>query len=514
MKSMSSGKTVSLWMATHDVPAFKALDTDLETDTVIVGAGIAGLTTAYVLAKKGVKVVVLEKGEILRGETERTTAHLAYALDDRWFEIQRVHGEEHAKLAAESHSRAIDFIEETVKKEKIDCDFLRVDGYLFPGEGEDPREIDDELEAAHAVGLKDVKKLDKPPLPGLSGPCLHFPNQGQFHPTKYLTALAKAAEKAGAKIFTNSTVAKLEEDKQPVKIKTADGKTVTATHLIVTTNAPINDNAAIFSKQAPYRTYVVGFQIKKDAIPPALFWDTMDPFHYVRTSSYDKTHDVLIVGGEDHKAGQADDMEERYKHLEAWSKKRFPEAEKVLFRWSGQVFITVDGLAMIGKKPGGEAWSFIATGDCGMGMTHGTIAGLLLADLATGTNHPWEETYDPSRMRLKSTTEFMKENANVAIHAVKDWVKGSEESKPIDIKPGSGAVMRDGTKKIALYRDDNGNFHACSAVCPHKGCIVQWNDGEKSWDCPCHGSRYEAKGEVLTGPTRGRLEALPDWKAE
>lgn len=494
-------------MDTHEVPDFHPLQENTEADVCIVGAGITGLTTAYLLSKKGVKVIVLDDGPILSGETERTTAHLSNAIDDRYFEIERVHGLECSKIAAESHSAAIDFIEHFVQTEHVDCDFLRLDGYLFLGPDQSADLLDKELEAARRAGLSGVERLTRVPLPNIEmGPCLRFPQQGQMHPTKYLSALAVKAVELGAQIFTHTHASDINEEQKPVIVHTGNGHAVRSQHVVVATNAPINDNVAIYSKQAPYRSYVIGVQIKKDAVPAALYWDTLDPYHYVRLQPFNETHDILIVGGEDHKTGHEDAMEKHLHALEQWTRVYFPAAEEILYRWSGQVFETLDGLAMIGKKPGGNEWSFIATGDSGMGMTHGTIAGMILSDLAVGSTHAWADAYDPGRFHMKSTTEFLKENADVGVTLVKDWVKPGEVDDPKKIKPGSGAVIRKGVSKIALYRDTDGKFHACSAVCPHKGCIVQWNDGEKSWDCPCHGSRYDAFGKVLTGPTIKDLE--------
>jgi glycine/D-amino acid oxidase-like deaminating enzyme/nitrite reductase/ring-hydroxylating ferredoxin subunit len=504
-------------MADRQLPEFPSLEKNLSCDICVIGAGIAGITTTYLLAKKGADVILLEKGRILRGETERTTAHLSNAIDDRYYEIDRIHGQDRMRLVAQSHSEAIEFIERAVKEEDIDCDFRRLDGYLFVGKGADPSELDKELDAVHRAGLLTVEKLPHLRVRDIDlGPCLRFPHQGQFHPTRYLSALALAAQKHGARIFTQSTVEGIEEDDQPVKIRVSGNHTVTAQKLIVTTNAPINDNVAIYSKQAPYRTFAIGFAIPKRSIQTALFWDTLDAYHYIRLKDGDPSdgHDVLIVGGEDHKTGQEDDMEKRLKNLEKWTRTHFPAVEEVMFRWSGQVFETADGLAMIGRKPLGKPWSFLATGDSGMGMTHGTIAGLMLSDMARGETHPWEDVYDPGRTRVGSLGKLLRENMNVGKVLVSDWVKPGEVQDPDEIKPGSGAVIRNGITKIALYRDDAGDFHACSAVCPHKGCIIQWNDGEKSWDCPCHGSRYSNTGEVLTGPTRSPLEPLPDWKKQ
>lgn len=513
----SSGTSTSVWMATQNIPDFPKLTKNIEAEICIVGGGIAGITTAYLLAKKGADVVLLEKGRILRGETERTTAHISNAIDDRYTEIERMHGQNGAKLAAEIFTELIDFIEQTIKEENIDCDFRRLDGYLFLGKGEEESSLDKELEAVHRAGLLTVEKLPRIPFDDFNlGSCLRFPKQAQFHPTRYVSALAKAAEKYGTRIFTDSGVETIEEDEQPVRIHVSGGCTVQARTLIVATNAPINDNPAIYGKQAPYRTYVVGMRVPKNSIPHALYWDTEDPYHYIRLAAESDRSDseILIVGGEDHKTGHADDMGARLKRLEQWARIHFPSVTDVVYTWSGQVFETADGLGLIGRKPFGKPWSFIATGDSGMGMSHGTIAGLLLSDLARGAHHPWENLFDPSRFKFGSTMKILKEGADVAGIVMKDFVRQSEVEKPGDIARGSGAVIRDGKTKIALYRDDEGKFHAHSAICPHKGCIVEWNNGEKSWDCPCHGSRYSATGEVLTGPTIKNLDPLPEWKTD
>lgn len=503
----TSRQTHSLWMDASR-PSYPSLTRDIDANVCIVGAGIAGLTTAYMLCKEGKSVVVLESKEIGGGETQRTTAHLSNALDDRLYEIERVHGIDGARMAVESHGKAIDLIEKIVADEGIDCDFKRVDGYLFCAPNQPRSIVDDELETAKRIGWKTVERLEKAPIDFDTGLCLRFPDQGQFHPIDYLTGLSRAVMKLGGRIYTHAHVSSIEEDQAPFIVKTSDGAAVRCAQLIVATNAPINDNASIYSKQAPYRTFVISLRVPAASVTPALYWDTLDPYHYVRVQADPQSdkHDLLIVGGEDHRSGAADDMDARHEKLEAWTRKRFPQAGEVRHRWSGQVMETLDGLALIGRKPHGNAQSYIATGDSGMGMTHGTIAGILLTDLIMDRHNPWAELYDPSRTPLKAVKEFMSENMDTAKHAVKDWVKGSEVKDDTDLKPGEGAVVRDGLKKIALYRDDDGTLHRLSAVCPHKGCIVSWNGGEQAWDCPCHGSRYDALGTVLNGPSRAPLE--------
>ena len=498
----TSGTTLSVWAATVDEPSTSPLGEDRKTNVCIVGAGIAGLTTAYLLAKEGQSVIVLDDGPIGGGMTSRTTAHLTHALDDRFYELERLFGEEGSRLAAESHSAAIDFIEQTVEDEKIDCEFERLDGYLFiPPDGR-LQVLDDELPAAHRAGLKKVKRLDRAPLDSFdTGPCLHFPNQGQFHPLKYLRALARAFESNGGKIFTGTHADVIEEG----KITTTNGYTILTNAVVVATNCPVNNRVTIHTKQAPYTTYVIGARVKRGSIPAMLLWDAPDDlsraYHYIRIQK-DKEFDVLIVGGEDHKTGQQHDGSQRWGKLEQWTRNRF-RIEGIEFRWSGQVMEPVDSLAFIGRNPGDEN-IFIATGDSGMGMTHGTIAGLLLTDQIMGRDNPWADLYDPSRKSLAAIKDFAQENINVAAQYTEALTPGEIESVD-EVKEDEGAILRKGLSKIAVYRDEDGVIHTISAVCVHLGCIVTWNGSEKTWDCPCHGSRFDALGTPINGPANTPL---------
>ena len=504
-----NGRTVSVWMRTGDTPRGGKLTADTEADMVVVGAGIAGMTTAYLLAREGKRVVVLDDGPVAGGETCRTTAHLSNALDDRYHVLEGHFGERGARLAAGSHTAAIDRIEEIVREEQIDCDFARLDGYLFVPPGESTEQLGEELRAAHRAGLVEVEYVERVPYEGYDfGQALRFPRQGQFHILKYIDGLARAFTRLGGRVFTGTHADEIESlDAENVRVKTSDGFTVSARACVVATNTPVNDRVAIHTKQAPYRTYVVGARVPKGSVPQMLFWDTPDPYHYVRVQSLEDS-DVLIVGGEDHKTGQADDMAERYRCLEEWSRERFPMIESVEFRWSGQVMETVDGLAYIGRNPMDKENVFIATGDSGHGMTHGTIAGILLTDLIMGRENPWAEIYDPSRKPFDAPVEYAKENLNVAAQYT-DLVTPGEISSPEEVRAGEGAILRRGLSKVAVYRDDAGALHERSAVCTHMGCVVRWNPGEKSWDCPCHGSRYHPEdGHVVNGPAiSGLVEA-------
>jgi len=498
------GRTESVWMRDGiAMPESAAIPDDAVADVCVVGAGIAGLTTAYLLARSGKSVIVLDQGHIGGGETERTTAHLSNAIDAGYIKIERLHGREGARLAAESHSAAIDTIERIVRSERLECDFHRMDGYLFAARPEDRYTLDEELAAAQRAGLSGVEHVARAPLNGFdTGPCLRFPRQAQFHPIKYLAGIARAYKREGGRLFTHTHVTSIAGGR-PAKIDTASGRIVTADRVVVATNTPINDLVAIHTKQMAYRTYAIGALIARGSVTPALFWDTGNPYHYIRLQPHDQTYDVLIVGGEDHKTGQADDMNARYARLIDWTRQRVHHVGPVAFQWSGQVMEPVDGLAYIGQNPGDEN-VFIVTGDSGMGMTHGTIAGLLLRDLILDRPNPWAGLYDPARKRLRAAMEYAAENLNTAVQYA-DWLGGSDTPSIAAIPPGSGAIVRDGLTKLAVYRDPDGALHTRSAVCPHLSCIVHWNPGEQTWDCPCHGSRFDPYGRVVNGPAMSDL---------
>jgi glycine/D-amino acid oxidase-like deaminating enzyme/nitrite reductase/ring-hydroxylating ferredoxin subunit len=494
-------------MATSDPTSSDPLAENTAANVCVVGAGIAGLTTAYLLAREGKKVIVLDDGPIGGGMTARTTAHLSNALDDRFYELERLFGEEGARLAAQSHTAAIDRVESIVGEEKIECEFERVDGYLFLPTNGKMKVLEDELPAAHRAGLTDVRRLDRAPLDSFdTGPCLHFPQQAQFHPMKYLMGLAQAIRREGGRIF-NGTHADEIEGGDGAHVTTSNGYTVTADSIVVATNTPVNDRFSIHTKQAPYTTYVIGAHIPKGSIPAMLLWDAPeDPYegyHYIRIESLDD-HDVLIVGGEDHKTGQQHDGAQRWGKLEQWTRNRFPMTGEIDFRWSGQVMEPIDCLAFIGRNPGDADNVFIATGDSGMGMTHGTIAGVLLTDLIVGRANPWTELYDPARKTLSATKDFAQENLNVAAQYTDLLTPGDVDSVD-EIRKGQGCVVRSGLSKAAAYRDEDGTLHTVSAICTHLGCVVTWNSAEKTWDCPCHGSRFDKLGSVINGPANKDL---------
>jgi glycine/D-amino acid oxidase-like deaminating enzyme/nitrite reductase/ring-hydroxylating ferredoxin subunit len=495
----------SVWAATAAMPEFPALEANVHVDACVVGAGIAGLTTAYLLAQEGKSVAVLDDGPLASGMTRMTTGHLVNMHDDRYFEVEKLHGLDGARLAAESHSAAIARIEAIVRKEKIDCDFARLDGFLFLAEGDSIDTLDRELDAAHRAGLAGVRRAERAPFGTWgTGPCLVFPDQGQFHPLKYLAGLAHAIERAGGRIYCHSHADHIEGGVPGVVH--VGRHVVTGDAIVVATNVPINDRLAIHPKQAPYMTYVIAARVPRASLPLALAWDTGDPYHYIRIHPLEDA-DLLIVGGEDHKTGQADDATERHARLERWARERFPMMGPLEFAWGGQVMEPMDYLAFIGRNPMDHENVFVVTGDSGMGLTHGTLAGMLITDLVFERRNPWTALYDPSRVRVRAAAEFASENANVALQYA-DWLTAGDVESADSIPRDGGAVLRRGLEKIAVYRDASGELHERSAVCTHLGCLVKWNPSEKTWDCPCHGSRYDPHGNVINGPANKPLASV------
>ncbi len=506
-----NGATRSSWMATAEEPPSGRIDQDVRADVCIIGAGIAGVTTAWMLAQEGRRVVLLDDGPVGGGETGRTTAHLSNAIDDRYTELERIHGVEGARIAAESHGAAIDRIGQIASELGIDCAYERLDGYLFAPPGESPWILDEERDAARRAGLADVELVERAPIEAFhTGPALRFPRQAQFHPLRYLAALTREIQKAGGRVFTH-TRARRVEGGPDARVETEPGPVVRAEAVVVATNTPMNDQFIIHSKQAPYRTFAIAARVPRGSATRALYWDTPDPYHYVRlqVATGNEPDDLLIVGGEDHKTGHADDADERFRRLESWARERWPVMRDVAYRWSGQVMETMDGLAYIGHNPNDKPNVYIATGDSGHGMTHGTIAGILLTDLIMGRENPWAAVYDPARKRLRAAGDYLRENLDVAARYM-DYARPAEVNSTDEILPGGGAIMRRGLKLVAVSRDAAGQLHERSAVCPHMGCIVRWNSLEKSWDCPCHGSRFDPCGELLNAPAVDGLPATTE----
>ena len=499
--------TQSPWMQER-LPTFTNPLTDAETDVCVVGAGIAGMSTAYQLARAGLRVIVLDHGPLGGGQTGLTTAHLSNALDDRYSELARVHGEALAQVAADSHTAAIDCIEAICIEENIECDFHRVDGFLFAGRGVPAEALDREFEAARRAGVA-IERFGASCFTWYdTGPCLRFARQAEFHPLRYLAGLARAATFYGARIHTGVHVNGVTGG-EPCVVTTATGEEVRARAVVMATNVPVHTRVAMHTKQSPFRSYVVGIEVPAGVLPHALYWDMEDPYHYVRVAPSPGSGDkeLLLVGGADHRTGQDQHPEGRWAELEAWSRERFPMAGPAAYRWSGQVLEPIDGMAYIGASPSNHPHVYLCTGDSGNGLTHGTIAGMLLRDLIMGHANPWAELYDPSRVRMRALGTYVVGALRMTAPYA-EWMKRGEVHDAAEIEAGDGAVVRKGLKLHAVYRDVSGGLHEMSAVCPHLGGVVQWNASEGTWDCPCHGSRFSAMGEVLNGPAIDGLQAI------
>jgi glycine/D-amino acid oxidase-like deaminating enzyme/nitrite reductase/ring-hydroxylating ferredoxin subunit len=501
-------RTKSIWADTGVAPEAIQLGHDIEADTVVIGSGIAGLSTAYELSAQRQRVVVLDRGAIGNGMTARTTAHLTSISDDGFDTLITVRGEENARLFYESHSASIDRIEAIQKALGISCNFRRLEGVLFPKIGGTSSDLDPQLESARKLGVK-VRDGHGLPFKGQeSTRYLSYADQATFHPLQYLRGVAKAILKNNGQFYSNTSVTGTEEDDRGVAAVTESGARVRAKFAVVATNSPMNNIVAIHTNEAPYRTYAMAFSIPRGTLPDQLYWDTADPYHYVRLSPGPGATDYLIVGGADHKTGEADDGNVRFEALEAWTRNLVPELGRETHRWSGQVLEPIDHTAFIGRNPGSEK-VFVVTGDSGQGITHGVVASLIISDLIIKGSNVWSELYEPNRMAPGSVKTFIAENVTT-LKQFAEYLAPGELRSFDELKPGHGAIVRDGLQKVAAYRDENGVLSKCSARCTHVGCHLHWNSLEMCWDCPCHGSQFAPRGEVLNAPAISPLERITD----
>jgi glycine/D-amino acid oxidase-like deaminating enzyme/nitrite reductase/ring-hydroxylating ferredoxin subunit len=496
----------TLWAEDVRPLRFDALDRDVNAETVVIGGGLTGVLTAYFLARSGKRVALVEAGAIGDGETGRSTAHVTAAVDFGYAGIRKMHGEASARAVADSQRAAIDTIEAVVEEEKIDCGYETVDGYLFLSPGTPAETLEDEFSASRTLGFPDVELLPRAPLASFdTGPCLRYPRQAQLHPLLFLRGLVRALVREKVQIFTDTHVSRIHAH----EVTASSGRRIRARDIVVATHSPIK-NVLFFLKEAAYRSYVIACPVEKNSVPGGLYWDTGsgegNSYHYVRLAR-GVSYDHLLVGGEDHKTGQADDYERPYRALEEWTRERFPGAAAPEYRWSGQVIEPVDSLAFIGRSPYHADRLYIATGYSGNGWTYGATAASILRDLILRRKNAWAHLYSPTRKNARATMHFLEENLNVFEKFGADRLKSAKRSSE-SLAPGEGAVVRKGRSHLAVFRDEAGERHSCSAVCPHLGCLVQWNGAEKTFDCPCHGSRFTPEGRVLTGPATRDLRPI------
>jgi glycine/D-amino acid oxidase-like deaminating enzyme/nitrite reductase/ring-hydroxylating ferredoxin subunit len=505
--------TTSYWIDSAPLPRFPKLDRDVEVDVAVIGGGIVGITTAYLLKRAGRTVALLERERCARVDTGHTTAHVTAVTDLSRQEIAKTFSKEAARAVWDASSAAIDQIVTNIRAEDIACDFRWVPGYLHtPLEPEDEKEqrkarewLEQEAEVCRELAIESAF-TDAVPYFNLAG--VKFAHQALFHPRRYLAALVQKIPGKGCHVFENSEASEVQE--KPLAVRVGD-RTVRCQHVVMGTHNPLVGNAGVFgatlfqSKLALYSTYAIGAKIPAEKLPEASWWDTADPYNYLRVERK-RGYDYAILGGEDHKTGQQEDTHEPYRKLEARLKKFIPEAE-VAHRWSGQVIDTNDGLPFIGELVEKQ---FGATGFAGNGMTFGTLSAMMATDWALGRKNPWSELFDPGRKNVQGGAwTYLKENKDYPYYLVRDWVGGAEGKSLRALKKGQGKVLHLDGRKVAAYRNDNGEVSLCSPVCTHLKCIVGWNEAERTWDCPCHGSRFKPTGEVISGPAEEPLEKLP-----
>jgi len=494
-------KKDSLW---NESPLgdFPPLRGEISVDVLVVGGGITGITTAYLLKEAGCRVAVIDQQSIGGGETAHTTAHLTMVTDARLHELVKTIGHDAARAFWEAGLAAIEQIRALVTAREIDCDFQDTPGYLFAATDK-PEESDslrEDARLAKEFGF-DVDGGGTDPLFGR--PAIRFANQARFHPLRYLDVLAKAIPGAGSHVFSKTSANGLDAARH--ELQTERG-VIRYETLIAATHVPIQGErgavgAALFqTKLAAYSTYAIAAGI--DDAPDALFWDTRDPYHYWRLGRGDDESAVMILGGEDHKTGQQDNTEGCYARLEEQLRKKFPRA-RVTHRWSGQVIETPDGLPFIGEI---DERQFLATGFSGNGMTLGTFAAMLIRDRVIGAANPFAGLFDPHRKQITSAWTYLRENKDFPLHFLKERLASPEKLE--DVKRTTGAIVKIDGRKRAVYCDEHGKRTILSPVCPHMGCLVVWNAAEKTWDCPCHGSRFMSSGGLMAGPAESGLEKI------
>src|SRR4029077_493118 len=499
-------RNVPVWIDDTPIPKFPKLQRNISADILVVGAGVTGITVAYLLKKAGSTVALIERERVASIDTGHTTAHLTYVTDVQLQQLVRNFGENHAQAAWDAGAAAIDEIERIVEEERIECEFARVPAYLHAQVGvsskKEASSLKKEADRAAKYGF-DATYLDSAPYFNL--PAVRFANQAKFHPRKYLRSLVAKIAGSGSHVFEKSAASEFDPKKRRVKV---NRNWISFDRVVMATNNPLVGLASMTAatllqtKLSLYTSYAFGAQVPVGTIPEGVFWDTRDPYDYLRIDRR-SGFDYVVFGGEDHKSGQKRNTKRAYVRLLARLKKIIPQA-RVDHRWSGQIISTSDGLPYIGENAERQ---FIATGYCGNGITFGTIAAMMARDWTAGQKNPWTKLFAVDRKKIKGAAwNYLRENKDYPYYMIKDRLARPEAASVRELRPGDGMIIGRRGKKFAAFRDANGSIHRLSPVCTHLGCLVRWNPSESTWDCPCHGSRFKPTGEVIAGPAE---EPLP-----
>jgi glycine/D-amino acid oxidase-like deaminating enzyme/nitrite reductase/ring-hydroxylating ferredoxin subunit len=483
---------------------FPPLHEHVMADVTIIGAGITGLTAALLLQKAGYDVVVLDAHPVAYGVTGFNSGHLTSMLLDMKFQnVIAAFGEDATRAVALGLDEAIALIERNVRDYRIECDFRRVPGYLYAEKTSQVRALQEDYEAASVAGLQ-VTRTFNVPLPFNVEEGIHVANQAIFNPLKYVQALALQFVEQGGRIYENSRVATIEHDTKANRMTiTAEHGSVASQEAVVATHTPIGFRPALQTRLEPMRSYIIGIRTESSPVGDAIFWDMDEPYHYIRHAQ-DEHGPLLIVGGEDHKTGEQEHTERCFRNLEQYARERF-HVTSVDYQWSAQFYDPADGLPYIGKMSD----VYVATGYSGEGLTFGTLAGHLIAEQIQGLHNDLTEILNPGRTKpLASLGGFLSENIGTMAHFVKDRLKKPAYTHPAQVPLGEGAIVQVEGQKVAVYHGEEGVLHCMSPVCTHMHCLVNWNSAEKSWDCPCHGGRFDATGKVLNGPPVTDLQPI------
>lgn len=489
------------WIASSSKTDYPALNEDVKVDVAIIGGGITGITSAFLLKRKGLKVAIVEGNRIAQGTTGHTTAKITSQHGLIYDKIKRKMGEEKARQYAEANESAIHSIEDLVKKENINCDFCWRPAYVYTQSNKYIEKIQNETKVASSLGIK-ASYLDNIPLPFDIKAAVRFDGQAQFHPLKYILSLAKKIHGDGNYIFENTKVVDI-EDKENCTVITSEGNKITASKVIVASHFPCYDGLGMyFLRMYVEKSYVLGIKIK-DSFPKGMFINAEDPARSLRSQSFDGD-EIILLGGEHHKTGSEQATNIHYENLSKFAKETF-QLENILFRWSTQDCMTIDGLPYVGHLTSKSSNVFVATGFAKWGMTNSTAAAIILTDLITKGENPWTAVYDPSRFDITaSARNLVSQNLDVVSKFIGGKITSAHSD--VEIKKGEAKVINVNGEKIGAYRDEQDKLHMVDITCTHLGCELVWNEGEKTWDCPCHGSRFSYDGENIEGPAFNPLK--------